>query len=384
MKPFEFFSVPRVVFGRGVFSRVGELAAPLGRRAFVVSNARGDAVERLSGQLGAAGIVVAVVEQRGEPTVDQVAGLADAAHEHRADVVVGIGGGSAIDAAKAVAGLVANGGHPLDYLEVVGRGQKLARAALPWVAIPCTAGTGAEVTRNAVLGVPEKRFKASLRSEKLLAAVALVDPDLAVAVRPEVTARTGMDALCQCVEAYTSTGATAVTDAIAADGIRRAARALPAAFDDGADIGAREEMALAALYSGMALTNAGLGAVHGFAAPLGAAFPELPHGTICGALLAPVLAANVEALRRADPGHAMLRRYAEIAAWLGEGPDAALAPDAARRLAGHVRIPRLGAFGVTPAAVAAIVPLAQKASSMRFNPVALSPETLAQILHEAI
>lgn len=384
---FELFGVGRIVFGPGEFARVGAFALPLGKRALVISNAHDETNAALAARLAGAGVPSVIVPQQGEPTVADVEHALDAARGAGCDLVIGIGGGSAIDAAKAVAGLITNGGMPLDYMEVVGKGQKLTKPAAPWIAIPCTAGTGAEATRNAVIGYPEKGFKASLRSEHLLARVALIDPELMVRVRPEVTARCGMDALCQCIEAYTSTGASAMTDPLALDGVRRAGRSLKRAFDEGSDIGAREDMALAALFSGIALTNAGLGAVHGFAAPLGASFP-VPHGTVCAALLPPVIAANARLLR--DQQHPALARYATLGRILADNGALAdadaiealvrLTADLAREL----RIPRLGTFGIAEEHVPDIVAAARKSSSMRYNPVTLGDADLAGILTSAL
>ncbi len=227
--------------------------------------------------------------------------------------MIALGGGSAIDAAKAVAGLLTNGGSAVDYMEIVGNGRKITRSAAPWMAIPVTAGTGAEATRNAVIGLPEKRFKASIRSELLLPRIALIDPELAVTVPPSVTASSGMDALCQLIESYTSTGASPMTDILALRGIHLASRNLLKAFHHGNDIEAREAMAMAALLSGMTLTSAGLGAVHGFAAPLGANY-RAPHGTICAALLPHIISANIRALREqpTEASARILKRYADI------------------------------------------------------------------------
>jgi alcohol dehydrogenase class IV len=378
-KAFELYSVPRVVFGRGEVRRVGELAAGFGRMAMVVYNG-GGVGERIVEVLGAAGVEAVLRRQRGEPVVADVDGAVGEAKARGCDVVVGVGGGSAIDSAKAVAGLLTNGGSAVDYMEVVGRGQKIARAATPWIAVPTTAGTGAEATRNAVIGLPERRFKASLRSELLMARVAVIDPGLGVDVPAEVTARSGMDALCQLIESYTSTGAQPVTDALALRGIELAAASLVRAFRDGQDVAAREGMALAAYLSGVTLTNAGLGAVHGFAAPLGANYP-VPHGTVCAALLPHVIAANL----RAGPRE-VTERYAGVGRVLA-GDSKLAAEEAAwgcvRFTAGLVKelgIPPLGKFGIAEADVSEMVGLARKASSMRFNPVVLSDEALAGVL----
>jgi alcohol dehydrogenase class IV len=254
-------------------------------------------------------------------------------------------------------------------MEVVGKGQKITKPAAPWLAIPTTAGTGAEVTRNAVIGWPEKKFKASIRSEHLLPRVALIDPHLGVDVPPDITARSGLDALCQCIEAYVSNNANPMTDAMALKGVALAGRFLKRAYDDGHDLEAREAMALAALFSGIALTNAGLGAVHGFAAPIGANFP-IPHGTICGLLLPPVIRAN-----RA----AGATRYADI--------DRALGGDGEKvtmNLLRTLRLPALRSFGLSDDDIAPMVELAGRASSTRFNPVPLSHAALAGILRAAL
>ena len=388
MDRFEFFGVGRVVFGRGQFARAEELAATLGGNPLIVYNGdepgRGGALDTLCG----ATQPKAVERQRGEPTVADIDRILDAARTANCDCVVALGGGSAIDAAKAVAGLLANGGAALDYMEVVGKGQKITKPALPWMAIPTTAGTGAEATRNAVIGYPEKQFKASIRSEMLLPRVALIDPEIQTGVPPAVTAASGMDALCQCVESYTSTGANPITDALAFRGIALAATRLRDAYTSGEDVEAREAMAMAALLSGITLTSAGLGAVHGFAAPLGANFP-VPHGVVCAALLPHVIEANVGAARAGSPDHPVLARYAKVGRHLTSGAlgnneaiDHAIAATAS--LARDLKIPRLGTFGLTPAAVPAMVQLARKASSMRFNPVILSDDALAGILERAL
>jgi alcohol dehydrogenase class IV len=387
--PFEFFGVGRVVFGRGRFARVGELVAPLGRSALVVYNGdepgRGGTLDRLVERLREQGLRATLVRQRGEPTVDDVDRALGAARESACDCVVALGGGSAIDAAKASAGLLANGGAALDYLEVVGAGNGISSAAFPWVAIATTAGTGAEATRNAVIGVPEKRFKASIRSELLLPRIALVDPELGVGVPPGVTAASGMDALCQLIESYTSIGANPITDVLALRGIVLAARSLRRAYAYGRDLDAREDMALAALLSGVTLTSAGLGAVHGFAAPLGANFP-VPHGVVCAALLPHVIAANLAALREQSPDHPVIARYAIVGRALANDERAtdAAAVERTASLAADLNIPRLGTFGLTPADVPAMVALARKASSMRFNPVTLSDDALAGVLERAL
>ncbi len=390
---FDFLCVGRIIFGRGRAREVGELAGALGAAALVVTNAGrpgdGGVADGLGELLATAGLRCFFVRQPGEPTVADVDRALETARAEACDVVIGLGGGSAIDAAKATAALLTNGGSPLDYMEVVGKGQKITRPAAPWIAVPTTAGTGAEVTKNAVIACPERRFKASIRGEQLLARAVVVDPELGASVPAEVTAGSGMDALCQLIESYTSVGAQPLTDALAAEGIARAARSLRRAFADGTDLDAREDMAMAALLSGITLTNAGLGAVHGFAAPLGANFP-VPHGTVCAALLPHVMSANVAALRAESPAHPALGRYARVGRMLTGGgePGAPEAVDAgiafAGELARDLKIPRLGEFGLTVDDGAKMVSLARKSSSMRYNPVVLSDEALEGILASAM
>ncbi|MBL7134006.1 MAG: iron-containing alcohol dehydrogenase [Phycisphaerae bacterium] len=393
METFEFCSVGRIIFGRGAFARLAELTAELGRSTLVITNAGeiggGGPVDELAGLLDAANLRHAFVRQRGEPQIADVDRALQEARRSECDVVIGLGGGSAMDTAKAVAGLLTNGRAPIDYMEVIGQGRKITKPAAPWIAVPTTAGTGAEVTRNAVLACREKHFKASIRSPHLLARLVVVDPELGVGVRPEITARAGMDALCQLIESCTSNAARPVTDALAMEGISRAAAALPRAFADGTDLDAREDMAAAALLSGITLTNAGLGAVHGFAAPLGANF-SVPHGIICAALLPHVMEANVRALRELSADQPVLSRYAAIGRVLTGKADLA-DPEAIEAGIRHVdalvrdlRIPPLGQFGITQDRIPEMVALAAKSSSMRYNPVKLPNEVLAEALQKAL
>lgn len=381
---FEFTAPARIVFGEGKLGEAGTIAAGLGARALVVEGG-GDRGARLRDALARAGVAVTRFRVPGEPTATLVEEGIALARRERCDVVVALGGGSVIDAAKAISALLTNTEPLREYLEVVGRGRPLARRAAPLVAIPTTAGTGAEVTRNAVLQVEEERVKVSLRSPLMLPAVALVDPELTWSLPPAVTASTGLDALTQCIEPFVTPLANPLTDALAREGMRRAARALPRAFHDGSDVEARRDMAVASLCGGLALANAKLGAVHGFAAPLGGMFP-VPHGVACARLLPPVVAANVRALRARDAGAPALARYDEVARLL-TGRDDARAGDAAEWLAALVAelgVPGLGAFGVGRADVPRVVEKARRASSMQGNPVALTDEELGAVLEAAL
>ncbi len=383
---FEFATATRIVFGAGALAGLETAARESGaRRALVVTGRDPARAERALALLRRAGLEPAVESIAGEPTVDQVAAAAERARRAGCDLVVGFGGGAALDAGKAIAALATNPGDPLDYLEVVGRGRPLAHAPLAFFAVPTTAGTGAEVTRNAVLASPAHRVKASLRSPLMLPRLALVDPELTFGLPPSLTAATGLDALTQLIEPYVSCRANPLTDALCAEGLRRAAPALRRAYHDGHDAAARTDLALASLHGGLALANAGLGAVHGFAGPIGGRFPA-PHGAVCAALLPGVMAANLAALRQREPGGEALRRYETVARWL-TGRDYATADDGVawvRDLVAEFAIPRLGAYGVAAADLGPLVDAARQASSMKANPLPLTEAELHAVLAAAL
>ena len=373
---FEFATAGRIVAGPGRAAELPAVLAGLGSRVLVCTGADPD---RHAGLLARPGAFFPV---GGEPTAEVVRAGVAAAREHGADVIAAIGGGSVIDAAKAIAMLLANGGDPLDYLEVVGSGRAVTRPSVPCVAVPTTAGTGAEVTANAVLAVPEHRLKASLRSPLMIPRVALVDPLLTVSCPPSVTAASGLDALTQCLEPFVSVRASALTDGLAREGLRRAGTSLRAAYADGGDLAARADMATCALLGGMALANAKLGAVHGLAGVAGGT-ADVPHGMACAALLAPVIEANVRAL---PPGSAVLDRYAEAAVLLTGRPDASIGDGLAwiRQTVTLLAVPGLGAFGLTAGQAGDIAAKALTSSSMQGNPVSLSQDELEAVVLAAL
>jgi alcohol dehydrogenase class IV len=379
---FEFATAGRVMVGGGRAAELPGVLAGLGSRVLVCTGAN---PQRHAALLAGLGWPAAVFPVAGEPTVELARAGAAAAREHGADVVAAIGGGSVIDTGKAVAMLLGNGGDPLDYLEVVGAGRKITRPSVPCVAVPTTAGTGAEVTANAVLAAPEHQVKASLRSPLMLPRVALVDPGLTVSCPPPVTAASGMDALTQCLEPFVSVRANPVTDGLAREGLRRAAAGLRAAYADGADLAARADMAVCSLLGGIALANAKLGAVHGLAGVVGGTAP-VPHGAACAALLAPVIEANVRALRSGPPGHPALDRYAEAARLLTARPGATIDEGLAwiRETITQLAIPGLAAYGVRAQHADAIAAQAARSSSMQGNPVVLSDDDLRAILLSAL
>lgn len=382
---FEFATASRIVFGPGTLAEIGTAARGFGGHALVVTGRDPGRAEPLLGLLRSAGLAATVTAVAHEPSIEDVDRGVAVARAAGADFVIGFGGGSALDAAKAIAALLTNGGALLDYLEVVGRAQPLARPAAPLIAIPTTAGTGAEVTRNAVLSSPAHRVKVSLRSPHLLPRLALVDPQLTHALPPALTASTGLDALTQLIEPYVSCRANPLSDALCVDGIRRAARSLRRAVEEGHHAAAREDMALASLFGGLALANSGLGAVHGFAAPLGGRF-DAPHGAVCAALLPHVMKANVRALRDRSPSASALPRFDEVARLLTGRPQAEAADGLRwiRELVGDLKIPPLSSYGMTAADIPELVTAAAKASSMQANPIPLTTGELTEILAAAL
>jgi alcohol dehydrogenase class IV len=382
---FEFATAAQIIFGRGKLSEIGMLAKQFGNRALVVTGNSPKRAGRLLDLLNASGVAASTLAIPGEPTLERIAEGVAFLKSRGGDVVIGFGGGSAIDAAKAIAALAANEGDVFDYLEVIGRGRPLLLPSIPFIAIPTTAGTGAEVTRNAVLASPEHRIKVSLRGPTLLPRVALVDSELTHDLPPALTASTGLDALTQLIEPYVSIRANPVTDALCLDGVRRVVRSLRRAFANVGDAAAREDMALASLFGGLALANAGLGAVHGFAAPIGGMFPA-PHGAVCAALLPEVMEANLRALRSRIHDSEVTGRY-EVIAQLLTGNSKATAEDgvrSVRELCQDLSIEKLTVFGITRDDIPSIIERAAKASSMKANPLVLTAEELAEILAAAV
>jgi alcohol dehydrogenase class IV len=382
---FEFATAARIVFGPGTSAELPAAARGLGTRVLVVTGRDEGRWAAHVDALSADGLACVTYSTPGEPTIDLVRAGVERARGHHAELVVAIGGGSAIDAGKAIAALATNPGDALDYLEVVGRGQPLTVTPLPVIAVPTTAGTGAEVTRNAVIGVPERRVKVSLRSPLMLPRVAIVDPELTAELPPAPTAFTGLDALTQLIEPYVSSRANPLVDAICLDGLRRAAGAIRRAYHDGSERDAREAMSLASLFGGLALANAGLGAVHGLAGPIGGRVAA-PHGAICAALLPHVVAANLHALDARAPDHPSRLRYGTIARILTGRADATAADAVAwiQTLVAELNIPSLGTYGLDSADMDVLVEQAQRASSMKANPIVLTVEELRGVLEGAI
>ena len=386
---FSLSRLPRIEFGSGALARLPAIVRSYGEHALLVTGSA--SLENspfwplVTDGLKSQGVSWLHLSVPSEPSPQQVD---EAVRTYRAsaiDVVVGIGGGSALDAAKAIAGLLGPGNSVMDHLEGVGPELPYAGPATPFIAVPTTAGTGSEATKNAVLSVQGTGgFKKSFRDEKLVAEVALIDPDLLATCPSAVIAANGMDALTQLLESYVSSRAAPLTDSLAWGGMKAARDGLLALHADAGDAAARERMAYAALVSGITLAQVGLGSVHGLAAPLGAFFP-IPHGVACGTLVAAATRINIEALRTRDPENPALEKYAQVGRLLSRqgqlGQDAAHAAlietlDAWTRA---LELPGLAHYGITPDDIPRIV-ANSRGSSMKTNPVRLEDAEIAAIL----
>ncbi len=385
MMVFEFSTAGRIIFGPGSLDQADRLTAALGDRLLVVTGRSSERAVPLFNALKKNNSRYSLFSVTGEPTVAEIEQGLSSARECRANVVIGYGGGSALDTAKAIAALMHNPGEVIDYLEVIGNRRPLRQDPIPVIAIPTTAGTGAEVTCNAVLKSNAHEVKVSLRSPSMYPRYAVVDPELTLSLPPAVTATTGMDALTQLIEAYVSKRSNPMTESVCREGIMRSARSLRPAYHNPEDLNARTDLSLASLFSGLALANSGLGAVHGIAAPLGGMCPA-PHGAVCAKLLPHVIAANVKALQEQNPQSTALAKLKDVARWLTGSPSATV-PELVQwlhELSRELNIPSLSTYGLGHHHLPELITRSQKASSMKTNPVILSTTELQDILHKAI
>jgi len=383
MFSFEFATANRIIFGAVKLSELSKHVEENAKRLLLVCGHSSDAIPRLRKILAALDISFTEFQVHGEPTVEVIREGVKTAQD--CNMIIGLGGGSVLDAGKAIAALVTNSGDVFDYLEVIGKGQPLVNAPLPYVAIPTTAGTGSEVTRNAVIESTEQNVKVSLRSPLMLPRLALVDPELTYNLPPEITASSGLDALTQLIEPFVSIKANPMTDAICREGMYHAAWSLKRAYENGTDKEAREGMSLASLFGGLALANAALGAVHGFAGPLGGML-HAPHGALCARLLPLVMETNIKALETRQAEHSALKRYAEIARILTGDEDASVW-DGVRwmnELVNALNIPPLSRYGMRQVDFSEAVEKTMKANSFKGNPIALTENELVLILERAL
>ena len=388
--PFSVGRLPQIEFGAGAISRLPALAARHGRRLLLVTGSRSFVASPQAGPLFAGWLEMGcqwdTLQVAAEPTPELVDDAVRTWHGRGIAAVIGIGGGSVLDAAKAIAGLLVPGNSVMDHLEGVGPQTPYRGPATPFIAVPTTAGTGSEATKNAVLSRQgAEGFKKSFRDDALVAEVAIVDPDLLAGCPPALIAANGMDALTQLLESYVSARANPLTDALALSGLSAVRDGLLAWYDGGAAAAdARARMAYAALVSGICLAQTGLGSVHGLASPLGAFFP-IAHGVVCGTLVAEATRVNIEAMESREPDHPALAKYARAARVLGGTESASLAEDRRhlvrllQRWTQRLSLPTLSALGVGAGDVDRIV-AHSRGSSMKTNPVLLSDDEIRQLL----
>jgi alcohol dehydrogenase len=392
LPPFGIARLPRIVFGAGTVSSVAAEAAAYGSRALIVTGARSFRSSShwrpLLDGLAERRITVFDVAVDGEPSPDVVDRIAADMRPRNVEVVIGVGGGSALDAAKAIAGMLPHAHSVVEHLEGLGIERPYAGPAVPFIAVPTTAGTGSEATKNAVLSRQgENGFKKSFRDEQLVARVAIVDPELLAGCPPEIVAANGMDAFTQLLESFVSSRANPLTDAVAWAGLIAFREGFFAALagGDGEEAAAgRTRMAFASLASGICLAQTGLGSVHGLASPLGASYP-IPHGVCCGTLVAEATEVNIAALSRRRPGDPALDKYARVGELLSGpsllGRDGSLAALVAllREWTSRLALPRLATYGVNAAEIGKVV-AGSRGSSMKTNPIVLTDDEIGEIV----
>ncbi|WP_415719642.1 iron-containing alcohol dehydrogenase [Maridesulfovibrio sp.] len=382
---FQFSTAPKIVFGPESASSIPEYAAAMGKNLCLVTGKSPQRIQWIIDALQRKIAALHIVPISGEPDTELIAAHAVEARAKGCDVVVAIGGGSVLDAGKAIAALIPNTRDVLDYLEVVGKGMPLTEKPLPLIAAPTTSGTGSEVTANAVLLSAEHKVKVSLRSTEMIPDMAVVDPLLTLSAPPAVTASTGLDALTQLMESFVSRFASPMTDALCREGLKHGAKSMLPAYKNGQNVEARTGMALASLFSGITLANAKLGAVHGFAAPLGGEF-KAPHGAVCAALLPHVMEINIRALKERDPHNPALTAYDETAQILTADSTAKAADGIkwTKNICRKMSIPGLGDIGVTEQDFKSLAAKAARASSIKGNPIELTEAELLEILEMAL
>lgn len=382
---FEFMTASRIIVERNGLNQIGKLTKSFGQRVLVVGRLASEDTNNAMQLMKEAGCEVTPVNVKGEPSVDSINEILAVARKNNCEVVVAIGGGSVLDSGKTIAALMTNTNDLMDYLEVIGNGVPVSKKSLPFIAVPTTSGTGAEATKNATILSAAHKVKVSIRSPYMLPDVVLLDPMLTVSVPKDVTASTGLDALTQVLEPYVSKMANPITDAFAKEGLARAARSLKVAYDQGDNIDAREDMAIVSLFGGIALANAKLGAVHGFAGVLGGMFP-IPHGVVCARLLPFVTRKNIEVLNHRDPDNPAVKRYEDVAKILTGNPYAGALDGVAwlEDLCKHLDVAPLSHFGATEEHFDEIIKKSMNASSMKGNPIDLTFDELKDILQQAL
>jgi len=381
---FEFATAKKIIFAEGSAKKIADNALKLGKKPLIVTGKNKNRCNFLLDDFTKKDIKFEIFPVNGEPTTKVVTECLNLAKHSKTDVIIGIGGGSAIDTGKAVSALITNGGELLDYLEVIGRDKPIKKPTIPFIAVPTTAGTGTEVTKNAVIKSNEHSVKVSLRSPFMLPDIAIIDPLLTYSMPKEVTASTGLDAFTQVIEPYVSIKANMLTDAICKEGIKRISRSLLKAFHNPKDKNAKEDMCIGSLFGGIALANAKLGAVHGFAGVMGGMI-DAPHGVICGTLLPYVIKANIKALEERKPLSEVFKKYEKVAKIVTKN-DKAKPGDLIRwtdELYTKLNMPRLSELDLKEEQIEELISKAKISNSMQGNPIILTDEELRGIIKDA-
>ena len=381
---FEFATAARIIFGNHSVDRLPDLISSMGNNILLVTGKNTERAEKVLAKIQKRDCKVDIFSVESEPTTTVIDEGINIARVEGCNLVVGLGGGSVVDSAKAIAAMVPNKGELLDYLEVIGQGKALVERPLPSIVVPTTSGTGAEVTKNSVIKSTQHNVKVSLRSNLMYPDVALVDPVLTISLPKEITATTGADALTHLLETFVSNQANPFIDMYCREGMKRISCSLVKAFNDGTNLEAREDMSMASMLGGMALANVKLGAVHGFAGPMGGMF-SIPHGAVCARLLPAVMEMNIQVLNE-QKAEDLILKFDEVARIL-TGNDKATAPDGivwVEALVDKLKIPMLSKFGVEQDHFPELVEKAKKSSSMKGNPVLLSSEQLTTILEKSL
>jgi alcohol dehydrogenase class IV len=382
---FYFSTASKIIFGPGMFNSIGDIIEKYGKKSLIICGAPREHLDKLNQILDAKLIKISIYPVTGEPTINVIQEIVRSARHTTYDCIVGIGGGSALDTAKATAALLANPGTISEYLEVIGLQKPLTFPSVPLIAIPTTAGTGSEATKNAVIGIPSHNVKVSLRSDFLIPRISLIDPELTISLPQHLTATTGLDALTQLIESYTCRVPNPMIDPLCIDGMRRISRSLVKAFDNGDDLIAREDMSLASLFSGIALANAKLGVVHGLAGPIGGVL-NAPHGAICAGILSSSMVANIKAIQGRMPDHPVLERFTQVGQLLSQDPTATIASGISwvQNICRYASVKTLSSLGLAESYFDEIIDRAQQSSSMTGNPIILFDDELRTILQDSL
>jgi alcohol dehydrogenase class IV len=385
MIDFDFSTSRRVIFRSGAINDIGRIAGEIGKKTLLVTGFHNQAAFQVKQNLISRGIEVIDYLRIGEPTIQTIKEGLKFAKNANINLIVACGGGSSIDTGKAISALMNNPGQLEDYLEIVGKGKKLSNSYIPLIAIPTTAGTGSEVTRNAVIRIQEKGIKVSLRGITLIPKIAIIDPELTLHLRPEITANTGMDALSQLIESYLTIKSNPLTDALCVEGMKRTIRSLEKAYNSGDDLVAREDLCIASLFSGIALANSGLGSVHGIAGVIGGLI-NAPHGALCARLLPYAYKINENLIIKENKESPLYKKIVIIHRLISGSKafKSNQVVDYFENIVDKLKIKKLGDYGIEKRDFSHIISISINSSSMKGNPVCLESRQIRSILENAL